>query len=357
MAMEIRTLNINEVHAVIRHVKPRTRLFTSKLFTNFHQSQFDVVHLDHIPVETDLAAPIVSPHLPGVPVRLEGTRTLTLTPSYVRLQTPVEPAGLFDPAENRAAYVLEGDLMKRHGEARRLTIEKHVRMIENRWEMMAAEAAISGRLTIESDGVPVSTVDFGRDPSLTITKTAGAYWGDTGVSVLEDLEAMLSMVHDASGVRPTFGLLGKNVAAHVRRQARQDGELKDLMDTRFGTDGTNITRGLSEPGEVRPVGSISGLVDLYEYSQTFRYQRNDKSIATFKPLGDNEIALFADDIIGIQAFGAIKNLAGQYAARPIFGRNYIQEGTPQMEVVAHESAPIMIPGAPNRTLKATVLGV
>lgn len=354
--MEIRILNTNEMHVVVRNIKPRTRLFTSRLFPNFYQSQQDFVHIDQIPVETDLVAPIVSPHLPGRPVSLEGTRTVSLTPSYVRLMTPVEPNGLFSAVENRAAFALEGDLMKRHNANRGAIIEKHVRMIENRWEMMAAEAAISGRLTIESEGVPMSTVDFGRDPALTVSKADGARWDDAGVSVVDDLEEMISMVHDVSGARPTWAIAGKDVASRLRRKARTDGdELKDLMDTRYGTDGTSITRGLSLPGEVRPVGSISGLIDIYEYSQVFRYERNDRSIAVFKPLGDNEIALFCDDIIGIQAFGAIKNLAANYAARPIFGRNYIADGTPQKEIVAHESAPIMIPGAPNRTLKAKVL--
>ena len=57
---------------------------------------------------------------------------------------------------------------------------------------------------------------------------------------------------------------------------------------------------------------------------------------------------------GVRAFGAILDPRAGYQALPIYSKNWIAED-PAAEYIMSQSAPLMIPGRPNASLKATVV--
>lgn len=354
--MTIRVLSAQESRILIEKSKPKPTFFLDKIFTGLITSDTDVINIEALPDNGRKLAPRVSPRMPGLPVGTTGSRVTSFRPTYLKLNTPVDPSGIFEATNADPFSVLyERDAMKRHANARANIIKDHVSRINQTWEFMAAMAAINGYVDTAYLGAPQERVEFGRDAALTFVNATSAYWDAAGASILDDLKRFKRAMSDADGGgKAAFMLVGSRVADVLTKSALS-GELKDLFDTRYGMDGTTLVRGLREDEPISYLGRISGLGEVYEYSAVFEDVDNDGAPVSIKPLKDNEIAMFAANIEGYKAFGRIKDLAAGYKAYPIFGRNGIVEGDPQVEFVAHQSAPIMIPAAPNRTLKATVL--
>lgn len=352
----IRTLTAQESRIVIEKAKPKPTFFLDKVFTRTITSDNDVINIEALPDNGRKLAPRVSPRMPGLPVGTSGSRVTSVRPTYLKLNTPVDPAGIFEASDADPFSILtERDAMTRHANARANIIKDHVSRIYQTWEFMAAMAAINGYVDTSYLGSPQERVYFGRDAGLTFVNASGAYWDASGASILDDISRFKAAMNDADGGGKAAVMLVGSRVANVLTKSALNGELKELMDTRYGADGTNLIKGLRDGEPISYLGRISGLIDVYEYSAVFEDIDNAGNTVSIKPLGDNEIAMLGHNIEGYKAFGRIKDLAANYKAYPIFGRNAVIEGDPQVEFVAHQSAPIMIPAAPNRTLKATVL--
>lgn len=354
--MTIRTLTDQESRIVIEKAKPKPTFFLDKVFTGTITSDTDVINIESLPDNGRKLAPRVSPRLPGLPVGTSGSRVTSFRPTYLKLNTPVDPSGIFEASNADPFSVLyERDAMSRHTTARANIVKDHVSRIYQTWEYMAATAAISGYVDTQYLGAPLERVEFGRDPGLTFVNAPSAYWDAAGASIMSDIQRFKRAMNDVDGGgKVAITLVGSRVADVLTKSALT-GELKELFDTRYGMTGTTLLRGLREDEPISYLGRIAGLGDVYEYSAVFEDVDNAGNPVTIKPLKDNEIAMFAANVEGYKAYGRIKDLAAGYKAFPIFGRNFVTEGDPQVESVAHQSAPIMIPAAPNRTLKATVL--
>lgn len=354
--MTIRTLTAQESRIVIEKSKPEPTFFLDRLFKGTITSNTDIINIEALPDNGRRLAPRVHPLLPGRPVGGNGSAVTSFRPTYLKLNTPIIPDGVYEASNADPFSVLfDADPLTRHNRIRANTVKDHVSRIYRTWEYMAAMAAINGYVDTEYLGTPQERVYFGRDAALDFVNASGAYWDDTGASILDDLRRYKRAMSDADGGgKAAFMLVGSRVADVITKSA-QRGELNDLMDTRYPLDGTALVRGLRSDEPISYLGRVSGLIDVYEYSAVFEDEDNAGNRIVRKPLADNEIAMMAADIDGYQAFGRIKDKAADYKALPIFGRNYISEGDPQIESVAHQSAPIMIPAAPNRTLKAKVL--
>lgn len=354
--MTIRTLTAQESRILIEKAKPEPTFFLDRVFKGLITSDTDVINIESLPDNGRRLAPRVHPLLPGKPVSGSGSAVTSFRPTYLKLNTPVDPSGVFEAYQADPFSVLtDSDAMTRHNRVRSNIIKDHVARIQRTWEYMAAMAAINGYVDTEYLGTPQERVYFGRDAALNFVNSAGAYWDDPGASIVDDLRRFKRAMNDADGGgKAAYLLVGSRVADEFTKSAAT-GELKDLMDTRYPLDGTALVRGLRSDEPISYLGRISGLLEVYEYSATFEDVDNAGNAVIRKPLADNEIAMLAANIDGYRAFGRIKDLAANYKALPIFGRNFISEGDPQIESVAHQSAPIMIPAAPNRTLKAKVL--
>lgn len=355
--MTIRVLTAQESRILIEKSRPKDTFFLKNIFTKMIQSDNNVINIESLPDNGRRLAPRVSPRVPGLPVNSYGSKVTSFRPTYLKLNTPVDPTGIFDTSSSDPFSVLfDRDPMTRHTNARANIIKDHVSRITQTWEFMGAMAAINGYVDTSYNGNPQERVDFGRDPSLTFVNAPAAYWDASGVSLVSDIRRFRKAMNEADGGgKASIMVVGSNVADVISKSAAE-GELKELMNKNYGNEGTEMIRGLGDDEPISYLGRISGLLDVYEYSAVFEDIDNEGNRVSIKPLGDNEIAMFASNVEGYKAFGRIEDLAAGYKSYPIFGRNAVNEHSdPQVEFVAHQSAPIMIPAAPNRTLKATVL--
>ena len=288
--MNMIPMNFQEMRFAVADAKPQVRLFTDRIFKHAYQAQDDLIHIEKIPMATNIVAPTVNPRLSGPSIGNVGTKTMVLTPSYFRLTSPVEPSGVYTATDkNKLSYMHDPNPMNRLAAERKRVNFEHIRRIEDGWELQAAQAAITGKVNVYYEGSAVSEVDYGRDPSLTIVKSAGTTWDDNEDLILDDIQEYINRIYDLTGETATTMLVGRNVAARLRKSALK-GALKDLVDRRFNPDGTNLITGLSKPGEVIDLGNISTLISAYEYKGQFRIPR-DNGLETVKPLGDNQICL------------------------------------------------------------------
>src|SRR5690606_8553039 len=105
----------------------------------------------------------------------------------------------------------EGELtpMQRLDAIRLAMTIQHVNAIERRWEWMAAKGIIDGGYVVEGEEYPPVEIDFLRDPSHTVVKTSGNFWGDTGVSIFDDIQTYADRMFNARfGAFPTRMTVG-----------------------------------------------------------------------------------------------------------------------------------------------------
>lgn len=355
--MQFKTYSASQIRGLIDLARPKPTLFLDKFYPGNLRSDTDIIHIESLPNKGRKLAPRVSPLAPGRPIGNRGTSVQTFRPTYLKYSTPVDADGPVDttPVDLFSVNYVSDPEQRRINERNRILIEQTEDTYQT-WEWMGAMAAIHGYVDTSYIGKPEQRVYFGRDPSLTVTKTDGTYWGQNNVSILEDLDSWRRLMHAApGGMAGSFAIAGPAVQDEINRSMRK-GELKDLIDTRYGPDGTTLTRGLVDVDDISFMGRISGKMELYGYSAKFEDKNQLGEIFEHQPLGDNEIAIFAKNIEGTKAFGRIRDDDAGNKPIPLHIKNYrSMQNDRNVEHIVAQSAPIMIPGAPNRTFKATVL--
>lgn len=298
-------------------------------------------------------APLVVPTAQGVPMYSAAEKAFRVKPAYLKPKDPVtasrmirRAAGLGEinigPALSPQARYdsIVADIMKTHRDG-----------IERRWEWMAARAIIDGEVELEDERYPLTVVDFQRNSNHTVSLTGGNRWGQTGVSILSDIEEWRTTVRNAKFGGPTNRL---TVGADVWDVMRQDEEIRDMLknDQFRGSQsgGLDLNIGIREGTYVERVGRLSNTLELYVYSDY--YQDPDGTIVPFMDASD--VVLTGPNVQGVRCFGAIQDKAAGWAAVPIFPKMW-DENDPSATLIMNQSAPLMVPVNPNATLHATVI--
>lgn len=95
--------------------------------------------------------------------------------------------------------------------------ERMTRAVAARMELARGDALVTGKVTINENGV-VATVDFGRAAGHTVS--AGTAWSDhTNATVLADLIAWFDTYVATNGVNPETLLTSTTVARHMQQNA------------------------------------------------------------------------------------------------------------------------------------------
>lgn len=317
------------------------------LFPNEISSTDEYIDFEKIPRGGRKLAPFVAPMAQGRAIYEEGSRVGRFKPAYVKPSDPVSPTRALT---RRPGTLLSPEGMSpeaRYDAVKADIIAYHRTAIERRWEWLAAQAAIHGKVTIDGDDYPAQLVDFGRAAGHTITLGSGARWGDSGVSILDNIQAWSDLMHAADfGGAPNRLTVGTAVWSVMRK----DQEIRDELDiTRRGTE-VDIKTGLIGTGEVRYVGTLGGGLPVYVYNDYYTVAGSSTPFMSSK-----DIVLSGPNVQGYRCFGAIVDVHARFQALPIFPRNYIIPGDVAIEQVVTQSAPLMVPVNPNATLKATVL--
>lgn len=323
------------------------------------------IDFEKMPILNRKLAPFVLPEGRGKSVYDDSSTAYRFKPAYVKVHDEIDP---LMPLTRRVGIdsnmsQVRLDLispMQRLDLIRAAMTASHVRAIKRTHNYMAAVALRDGKITLTGDEYPTTLVDFQRDAGHTITLGAGDRFGDAGVSILHFLQLVIdTMSVTAFGAVPVRVTMGANVWAVMRK----DAEFKALLDLNYSSKPLlEYERGLYTAAgqKVFRVGTIgiggaSGqIIELWVDNSTYL---DPQTNASTRYLGSHQMLFTgtAEDVMGHQAFGAIKSRAASYMPLEIFGQNWLGPKPQEVEYIQHESAPLMVPINPNATLLANVL--
>lgn len=294
-------------------------------------------------------APFVQPTTTGKPTyKRRGSIAKTFTPAYIKPRDAVvpgemftrRPGNLFDdqpktPQENWDAEVAA-------------VLAFHRSIIDRRWELMAAQAMIYGKVQVDYEDGPSVVVDYARDDDLTEIKTTN-FW-DENHDIERDLQEYLDRMANAK-----FGGIGATltVGREVWPVMQRNEGLMEHMDTTLRGENATIKRGLipsiTPDSPFQVVGTIGSLtVVLYN---DFYEDANDNQVDFMNP---RDIVLSAANPGGVMAFGAINDADAGLQALPVFSKMWKQEDPSGVNIMT-QSAPLPIAVNPNRTFHARVV--
>jgi len=213
---------------------------------------------------------------------------------------------------------------------------------------MAAQAILNASVVLIGEGFEQRVVDFDRASGHTVVLGAGSRWGDSGVSITDNIQSWSDTMHLAAyGGAPTRMTMGVTAWSVFRK----DAEIQKRLDTRTRGTETNIKTGLTAQGEVKYVGNLDGYLEIYVYSDYY-HDDNGNVIPFMDP---RDILLTAPNVNGIKAYGMIPDVLAQFQAMPFFIRNWIDEGEDSIPVVNSKGAPMFAPINQNATFRARVV--
>lgn len=349
---------------VMRDVLPAFTFFTD-LYTRQVNSTDEYIDFEKLPYINRKLAPLVMPYGTGKPIYTDRSTAYRFKPAYVKVKDAVDPTRALSKIpgiDPMLAPVTMGPMQRREALKVNMTVQA-VHTIQRRWEWMAAQAAIYGKVTLTGEEYPTQTVDFLRNADQTVVLAAGSRWGDSGVSILDFLQAAADkMIYPTNNSDGTGGFGGFPVQLLVGSTAwqamRNDAQIKDLMNKFYPETGTEIQRGFRRSEKVVKVGDLgfggtSGVtVEVILYRDSYV----DDSGVEQLLLQPNQALLVSspEALQGHRCYGAIVDPFHQYQSLDIAARNWMETGDPAVEYLLHQSAPLFVPVNPNATYLATV---
>ncbi|MBI3452941.1 MAG: major capsid protein [Rhodospirillales bacterium] len=342
------------LHRVVEALDQPSSFLLDTFFPKDQKSQTAEIYFDVLDNKPRLT-PFVHPSRPAPVVSNHGYFAKSFRPAYVkdkRIFNPDAPlrrsvgeqiGGSMSPMQRREAQVAEA-------------LVDQLEMLTRREEAMAAEALLTGKVTVKGDGYPETVVDFQRDPALTVTLGSGAQWGDSGVKPLDDLENFAATIQDKSGS------VAKTVVMSPAtwKIFRQDQDVKTLLDRRayMNIEGLNvepIVRGQGNE-KARNVGTI-GDFDIWVYQDFYIDDADVKQ----KLIPDNTLIIAArgapgtgkGGLEGVRGYGVILDEKSGYKSDRYFVKSWPEEDPP-VRMMLLQSAPLTVPYRPNASMRVTV---
>lgn len=313
------------------------------------------IAFDRVNADYRRLAPFVAPNVQGQVRAREGYDTVEFQPAYVKpkhiidadqilVRQPGEAlsTGTLTPIERRDAVI--ADILERHTQMHTMTQE---------W--MAAQAIITGKVTISGDNYPTVTLDFRRDPSLTITLTGTATWDQTATAnPLNDIYNARDQVRVLCGANVQDIVFGRTAWSHFKSRP----DIQQLLNVLYrGSDTTiaqifdNFSDDHEFLGELRGIGG-NGMLRLWLYSGKY----NDENSVLQDILDPDTVVGISPNVEGTRCFGAIRDHGANYQALEMFPKMWAEED-PSVEYLMTQSAPLMVPKQPNATFSIKVSSV
>lgn len=313
----------------------------SRFFPKEQTEQAEEIHFDTLH-KTRRLAPFVSPVVAGKVVLSEGFSTSTFKPAYLKDKRIFEPdrpfnrsvgepiGGRISPLQ-RLVRVLAYDLQD----------QKH--MVDRRLETMAAEALLTGAVTITGDEYPTQHVDFGRDPELTITLSLSQNWTQTAISPLDNLQDWAQLILKKSGAMAVDVVMPVDVWKIFRKHPQIEPRLN------LFTNAPTLKQDAQKTEGAEFMGEIDGF-KLFVYAGWYL-----DDAGTEQPiLPSGKVLLVSGSLNGVRAFGAIHDEEAGFQALPYFPKSWTVPD-PAVRYLLMQSAPLVVPTRVNASLVATVL--
>jgi len=346
---------------VMRDVKVEEWYF-GQYFTNGMTFEDEYVDLEKLPILSRKLAPFVRPLGRGRSVYSDSQRTMRFKPAYIIVEEDISPLDGLSFVAGIDRSMLAGTkplgVMQRRALLKAAKTAAALKSVERRWEWMRARAIIDGKITVTYDSGESVLVDFQRAAGHTEVLTSGNRFGDSGVSILDYIQATIDTMNNAEfGGMPTRITMGGNVASIVRKDAEILQHLdKNIVGGSVVVD-RGVVSGVANGGQVYKfgeltVGGASGQrIELWVNNATY----TDNSGNQQRYLATNQMLFTGtpESIMGYECFGRIIDQDANFAALPIFPKNFTTGDDVKVEHVSLKSAPLMVPINPNATFLST----
>lgn len=330
-----------ELVRVIENFEPIPSFWLDRNFRFSHFSETEYIDFDLVDKPRRLA-PFVVPNVQGQPMLQRKEFTRRFKPAYLKPKDPVDArralrrragesiGGSMSPGERIDAVI--GDILNDHSE-----------MIDLRFEWMAAKAVIDAAVTISGENYPTRTVAFGRDAQNTVTLSGTARWGQSAADPLGNIKAWATILHKSGKSARDLIMDPDSATAFFA-----DPKVEKALETRRGSQMQLESYNVSGSPVVFH-GTLPGGVNVWTYNDT--YEDNDGVEQPF--LASGTVVLLGD-VEGTRCFGAIMDDEADWAPLSKFPKMW-QQKDPSGIFIMTQSAPLMVPGRPNSSLKANVL--
>ena len=320
--------------------------FWLQFFTQTLNFDTETISFEKVQINNRGLAPFVAPNVQAAYNRLDGYDAAQFKPGYIKEkdvvdinmpffrqagETPV--SGSLSPNQRRAAIIAK------------LT-QDHVTRIHNRFEWMASQAIQHAAIEISGERYTKSVLSFGRDPNLTLTTDWTEGKGGNGFN---DIKRMRVLSNRLCGSEIRINIFGADAWDAFYKLHKE--ELKDLLDTRYRGSDTNITKLIDGFDGIEYVGDIVGLNGagrIKVFINTMVYTDEKGATQYFQDQG-SVVGIDPNAFSGVRCFGAIRDGRADYKSMEIFPKNWVNGEDPYEELIMHQSAPLMVPLAPNAT--------
>jgi hypothetical protein len=338
----------NTLIQIVPNLKTAQQFLLDKFFPNQVTSDTEKVSID-IDVGKRRMAPFVSPLVEGKLVEQRRYQTNEFTPAYIKDKRAPD---LLKPVRRMIGERIGGEFTGEEREMANLYAEMadQVDIVKRRLEWMAAQALETAKLTVEGDGYEMVTIDFGRDPSLTVALTGNAVWNAANIAAgtanpTANVDAWQRQILKMSGAKVTDIVFTTSSWINFK--------LDPVLKGAIIFPSLNPSGNIVDPGARVEQGAVYmghwGQYDLWVYNDWFVDENNHE----VPMLTDGTVIMSGATLMGTRAFGMIKDPAFNYKALPFAPKTWVQED-PAQRFIMMQSAPLVIPSRVNASFSATV---
>lgn len=351
------TYTLNRV--IVPSLRTMPKLFLT-LFPEMVQSDKQEILYDVTKTKRQGVTPFVHPMARGKVIEGAGYSTKSLQPAYVkdiRVHTPHQNL------KRRAGEPLGGNLTPQQRMLAALAADAQDQMdiLNNRFEVMAAEAVIYGRQTIKGEGFD-ALVDFQKSAASKTILSGAAKWDDANITIdtmFGQLEDTAEDMRDRIGQTPDYVVMDPKAWKLMRAKllASDKGGAKYLDKQNRGYDrvSVDLTPSLAGQMGLQAKGSF-GDIPIF----TFQSEYVDPETGTVKKtMPDNTVLMICrDKFQGVRHFGAIQSINPQTEEFVLNAMEYFAsswtEKNPASRQLQLESAPLMVGYYPDAVQTITV---
>jgi hypothetical protein len=333
----------NVMMGVIASLIEPPSFLLDKFFNRISNDPSEEIHFDVI-AKTRRLTPFVSPLVEGKIVESQGFTTNTFKPAYLKDKRVWDASRAL---KRSAGEQIGGSLspMDRMRALLAFDLQDQVQMLTRRQEVMAAQALISGTVTVSGDLYATQVVNFGRQSANTIVLTGGALWDATGVNPLDNLQDWALIVLQACGAMPTDVIMDVDAWKIFRANP--------IVAARLALQRTyQALPTLDQAAKQGEGGVLMGVVDgfsIYVYAGYYL----DASDVTQRIIPSRTVLLATPQIEGVRAYGAIRDEEAGFQSVAYYAKSWIVPD-PAVRYLLMQSAPLVVPTRPNASIAATV---
>ncbi|TCK43989.1 major capsid protein E [Paraburkholderia sp. BL8N3] len=338
----------NTLIQVVQNLKMAQSFLLDRFFRNMITSDTEFVSID-VDVGKRRMSPFCSPLVEGKLVESRRYQTNTFKPPYIKDKRAPD---LRKPVRRMIGERIGGEVTPVEREQMNLEFELNdqIDMLTRRLEWMAAQALVTGTVTVSGEGFPTTVIDFGRDGSLTIALAGGAQWTAANITAgtanpTGNIETWQQAVLKSSGAVATDIVF----TPKAWNGFKLDPVLKGaILYPTLGENGNVVNVGAQiDRGGVYK--GRWGQYDLWLYNDWYVDDNNVEQ----PMLPDGTLLMSGPNLDGTRAFGQIIDPAFSYASMPFAPKTWLKDD-PAQRFIMMQSSPLVIPSRVNASLAATV---